>query len=73
MIINTKITVGLSVEEKWVLDKASSLAIDIANSLPELGCIVSPTTGELIDIEELRRVAGVLSGLANNMHWEIVK
>ena len=35
----------------------------------EINSIVSDSTGEVIDTCELRRVRGLLDGLANQPHW----
>lgn len=35
----------------------------------EINSIVSDSTGEVIDTHELRRVRGILDGLANQSHW----
>ena len=35
----------------------------------EIDSIVSNSTGEVIDTYELRRVRGILDGLANQPHW----
>lgn len=35
----------------------------------EIDSIVSDSTGEVIDTHELRRVRGILDGLANQPHW----
>lgn len=35
----------------------------------EIKSIVSDSTGEVIDAYELRRVRGILDGLANQSHW----
>ena len=35
----------------------------------EIDSIVSDSTGEVIDTCELRRVRGILDGLANQPHW----
>lgn len=36
----------------------------------EVNSIVSDSTGEVIDTYELRRVRGILDGLANQPHWQ---
>lgn len=35
----------------------------------EVNSIISDSTGEVIDTYELRRVRGILDGLANQPHW----
>ena len=35
----------------------------------EINSIISDSTGEVIDTCELRRVRGILDGLANQSHW----
>ena len=35
----------------------------------EINSIVSDSTGEVINTHELRRVRGILDGLANQSHW----
>ena len=35
----------------------------------EINSIISDSTGEVIDTNELRRVRGILDGLANQPHW----
>ena len=35
----------------------------------EIDSIVSDSTGEVVDTYELRRVRGILDGLANQSHW----
>ena len=35
----------------------------------EINSIVSDSTGEVIDTYELRRVRGILDGLANQSYW----
>lgn len=36
----------------------------------EIKSIISDSTGEVIDTYELRRVRGILDGLANQPHWQ---
>lgn len=45
---------------------------DILNSLNSHSIteIVSPTTGEVITVDDIRRTLGILDGLANNYEWE---
>lgn len=35
----------------------------------EINSIISDSTGEVIDTHELRRVRGILDGLANQPYW----
>ena len=35
----------------------------------EINSIISDSTGEVIDTYELRRVRGILDGLANQQYW----
>lgn len=69
MTINTNVAIVFSVEEKWILDKASSLMLEIARTLPDEK-LISLETGEVVEIAELGRVSGILNGFANSLHWE---
>jgi hypothetical protein len=52
--------------EYCALCDAENLVLQIANAYPEGTVLASPNTGEVIMVDELRRVAGILSFLTEN-------
>ena len=65
-----KVTAIYTEEERNALAKV----IDIVDDLLELEDgqkLVSPMTGEVIGIEELPRVIGILDGLLTNSQWNL--
>ena len=72
MIIRKTIAVGdfnihqMNAQEYCALCDAENLVLQIANAYPESTVLASPNTGECVMVDELRRVAGILSFLTNN-------
>ena len=63
-----KVTPIYTEEERNALAKV----IDMVGDLTELsGTLYSPSTGEVIEIEELPRVIGILDGLLNTAEWNL--
>ena len=51
---------------------AISQTIDIVQDLLELdGELINPETGEVISIDELPRVIGILDGILNSKEWTL--
>jgi hypothetical protein len=77
MIIRNTIAAGnfnvhqMSAQEYCTLADAENLALQIANAYPEGTVLASPNTGEVIMIDELRRVAGILGFLTDNRVVEV--
>jgi hypothetical protein len=57
--------------EYCALCDAENLVLQIANTYPEGTVLASPNTGEVIMVDELRRVAGILSFLTDNRVVEV--
>jgi hypothetical protein len=57
--------------EYLTLCDAENLVLAIANKYPEGTILASPNTGEVIMVDELRRVAGILSFLTDNRVVEV--
>ena len=57
--------------EYCTLCDAENIALAIANQYPEGTILASPNTGECIMVDELRRVAGILSFLTDNRVVEV--
>lgn len=57
--------------EYCALCDAENLVLQIANTYPEGTVLASPNTGEVIMVDELRRVAGILSFLTENRVVEV--
>ena len=58
-------------KEYCALCDAENIALAIANQYPEGTILASPNTGECIMVDELRRVAGILSFLTDNRVVEV--
>lgn len=58
-------------KEYSALCEAENLVIAIANKYPEGTVLMSPNTGEVILVDELRRVAGILGFLTENRVVEV--
>ena len=58
-------------KEYFTLCDAENLVLAIANKYPEGTILASPNTGECIMVDELRRVAGILSFLTDNRVVEV--
>ena len=77
MKIQKTITVGdfnihqFDAKEYCTLCDAENIARAIANQYPEGTILMSPNTGECIMVDELRRVAGILSFLTDNRVVEV--
>jgi hypothetical protein len=54
-----------------VLCDAENLVLQIANAYSEGTVLASPNTGEVIMVDELRRVAGILSFITENRVVEV--
>ena len=69
----TSIPVNISMNDEDVksIDNVLSNLRTLCNWLDEheINSIISDSTGEVIDTCELRRVRGILDGLANQPHW----
>ena len=50
---------------------AENLVLQIANTYPDGTVLMSPNTGEVIMVDELRRVAGILSFITENRVVEV--
>ena len=57
--------------EYCTLADAENLILKIANAYPEGTVLAAPNTGEVIMVDELRRVAGILDFLTNNRVVEV--
>lgn len=58
-------------KEYLTLCDAENIALAIANQYLEGTILASPNTGECIMVDELRRVAGILSFLTDNRVVEV--
>jgi hypothetical protein len=56
----------MNAQEYCTLCDAENLALQIANAYPAGTVLASPNTGEVIMVDELRRVAGILGFLTEN-------
>ena len=61
----------MDAQEYCTLADAENLVLQIANSYPEGTVLASPNTGEVIMVDELRRVAGILGFLTDNRVVEV--
>ena len=57
--------------EYCTLADAENLVLAIADKYPAGTVLASPNTGEIILVDELRRVAGILDFLTNNRVVEV--
>ena len=57
--------------EYCALCDAENLVLQIANTYPEGTVLAAPNTGEVILVDELRRVAGILGFLTENRVVEV--
>ena len=56
-------------EEKAIKRTADCIEL-LCSLFEEEGDLISPTTGEVIQTFELRRMLGILNGLEENRNWE---
>ena len=65
------VNISMSDEDVKSIDHVLSNLRTLYDWLDEHGVnsIISDSTGEVIDTCELRRVRGILDGLANQPHW----
>ena len=61
----------MDAREYCTLADAENLALQIANAYPAGTVLASPNTGEVIMVDELRRVAGILGFLTENRVVEV--
>ena len=77
MTIQKTIAVGtynvhqMNAQEYCTLCDAENLVLQIAKAYPENAVLMAPNTGECVMVEELRRVAGILSFLTENRVVEV--
>jgi hypothetical protein len=77
MTIRNTIAVGtynvhqMDAIEYCALCDAENLVLQIANAYPEGTVLAAPNTGEVVMVDELRRVAGILSFLTDNRVVEV--
>lgn len=77
MTIRNTIAVGtfnvhqMDAREYCTLADAENLVLQIANAYPEGTVLMSPNTGECVMVDELQRVAGILSFLTENRVVEV--
>ena len=77
MTIRNTIAVGtfnvhqMNATEYCALCDAENLVLQIANAYPEGTVLAAPNTGEVVMVDELRRVAGILSFLTDNRVVEV--
>ena len=66
------VNISMSDEDVKSIDNVLDNLRTLCNWLDEheIKSIVSDSTGEVIDTYELRRVRGILDGLANQPHWQ---
>ena len=66
------VNISMSDEDVKSIDNVLGNLRALCNWLDEYGVnsIISDSTGEVIDTYELRRVRGILDGLANQSHWQ---
>ena len=65
------VNISMSDEDVKSIDNVLDNLRTLCNWLDEheINSIVSDSTGEVIDTYELRRVRGILDGLANQPYW----
>lgn len=56
----------MNAQEYCTLADAENLVLQIANAYPNGTVLASPNTGEVVMVDELRRVAGILGFLTDN-------
>ena len=77
MTIKNTIAVGtfnvhqMNAQEFCALCDAENLVMQIANAYEDGTVLASPNTGECVMVDELRRVAGILSFLTENRVVEV--
>ena len=77
MTIKNTIAVGtfnvhqMNAQEFCALCDAENLVMQIANAYPDGTVLAAPSTGEVIMVDELRRVAGILGFLTENRVVEV--
>lgn len=77
MTIKNAITVGtfnvhqLDARDFATLCDAENLVMQVANAYPEGTQLMNPNTGEVVVVDELRRVAGILDFLSTTRVVEV--
>lgn len=61
----------MTANEHAALSNAESLVLELVKQYPEGTVLMSPNTGEVIMVDELKRVAGILSFLTENRVVEV--
>lgn len=65
-------TIAFTEKEREILKEADNVLSEFYKRLQHNCQIQSWESGELIGIDEIPRVRGILSGLGENTNWEIV-
>jgi hypothetical protein len=71
LVVNNFNVHQMNAQEYCTLADAENLVLQIANAYPEGTVLAAPNTGEVIMVDELRRVAGILGFLTDNRVVEI--
>lgn len=61
----------MNAQEFYTLCDAENLVRQLVNAYPKGTVLASPNTGECVMVDELRRVAGILSFLTENRVVEV--
>lgn len=65
------IVLGLTLKEREELQSAYDILTDIMLTCGKMHKIISIDTGEVIGMDEIPRVLGILSGIAEHCGWTI--
>lgn len=65
------ILTSLSIQEKENMESTYETLKEIMVSCGKLNKLVSVSTGEVIEMEEIPRVLGILSGFLSNNAWTL--
>ena len=65
--VENVVTLDLTIEERDILAMASDILAKVQTDLASCIKLQAVETGEIIEADELRRVRGILDGLAENL------
>ena len=65
------IRVALTLDEREDFESVYEALVDIMHTCGKKNKLVSVETGEVIDMEEIPRVLGIISGFMEHMAWTL--
>lgn len=73
MRIEEVMTTNLTATDVYAINTVVSMLEELQDRYAENKDLIAPLTGEVVEMAEVDRVIGVLTGLRDNAVWEVQK